>query len=86
MGLVRGVITCGAQDASRRAYGYRVMLEKDQRTLNVKDPLEEYSADRCERNSGGLGAARARRGCTVWWFSNEPVGEGIGPQCPQYPA
>ena len=43
--MARGVITCGAQHASRRAYGYRVMLEKDQRTLKVKVPLEAYSTD-----------------------------------------
>ena len=65
LGWFGGVITRRAQEASRRAYDYRIMLEEDQSTLSVKLPLEAYSTDICERNSGGLGAARARCGCTV---------------------
>ena len=45
LGWFGGVITRRAQEASRRAYDYRLMLKEDQSTLSVKLPLEAYSTD-----------------------------------------
>ena len=45
LGWFGGVITRKAQEASRRTYAYRIMLEEDQSTVSVKLSLKAYSTD-----------------------------------------